>query len=92
MSHNAYWSSRILDSGIAVDEMTADPQPAPIRLEVNMRNPQSLDITLSRAVNQLIPAALERRHGILVTQLGSAKYSVEVDAEVPCGNIYEKRI
>lgn len=89
MSHNPYSSS--VASAIAGNEFAVGPQPAaPLRLEVHISNPRSLDIKLSRAVKQLIPAALELRRGILVTQLGNGKYNVEVDAAVPCGTTHEK--
>ena len=55
-------------------------------------NPLSRDSALSDAVDLLIPAALERRQGILVTECGRASYLVQVDPTVPCGTIYEKRM
>lgn len=63
----------------------------PVSLEVTVEEPRSKDEKLSRAVNTLIPAALERRQGILVIQRDYVKYTVRVDQEVPCGMIYESR-
>lgn len=48
-------------------------------------SPGDRDEKLSRAVNELIPAAFERRQAILVVQRGYGKYTVRVDQEVPCG-------
>lgn len=52
---------------------------------------QSRDRKISEAVDQLIPAAFEHRHGILVTQQNINMYTVQVDPSVPCGTIHEKR-
>jgi hypothetical protein len=75
--------------------MTADhfPNSVPLlSLEViTVEDPQSKDEKLARAVNTLIPAALERRQGILVIQRDYGKYTVRVDQEVPCGMIHESR-
>ena len=54
-------------------------------------NAESRDLKISEAVDELIPAAFENRHGILVTQQDTGKYTVEVDPNVPCGTIHEKR-
>lgn len=62
-----------------------------VSLEVTTDDPVTRDNQLSKAVDQLIPAALERRHGILVTQRSWDKYTIQVDPGVPCGNIHEKR-
>lgn len=68
------------------------PNPVlPVSLEVTVEEPRSKDEKLNRAVNMLIPAALERRQGILVIQRDYDKYTVRVDQEVPCGMIYESR-
>lgn len=65
----------------------------PLSLEViTVEQPQRTDEILSRAVNKLIPAALEHRQGILVIQLDYGKYTVRVDPEVPCGTIQESRL
>ncbi len=65
----------------------------PLSLEINtVEQPQRTDEMLGRAVNRLIPAALERRQGILVIQRDYGKYTVRVDPEVPCGTIQESRL
>jgi hypothetical protein len=58
---------------------------------ITVEDPQSKDEKLARAVNTLVPAALERRQGILVIQRDYGKYTVRVDQEVPCGMIHESR-
>ena len=64
----------------------------PLSLEViTLEEPQSRDEKLSHAISRLIPAALERRHGILVIQRDYGKYTVRVDHEVPCGTTLESR-
>ncbi|GAC1373456.1 MAG: hypothetical protein NVSMB43_11100 [Pseudarthrobacter sp.] len=55
------------------------------RLDILVDDPQDLDQLLGQAVQRLIPAALERRQGILVTQVFPDKYTVEVDEDVLCG-------
>lgn len=70
------------------------PAHPPLSLSVRMTaedNTQSRDTKISEAVDQLIPAAFERRHGILVTQQDIDQYTVHVDPRVPCGTIHEKR-
>lgn len=69
------------------------PSPAPpLSLEViTLEEPQSTDEKLNRAVRRLIPAALERRQGILVIQRDYGKYTVRLDHEVPCGTTRESR-
>lgn len=62
------------------------------RLDILVDNPQDLDRLLDQAVQRLIPAALERRQGILVTQVFPDKYTVEVDEGVMCGVVQERRI
>lgn len=54
------------------------PSPAlPLSLEViTLEEPQSRDEVLNRAISRLIPAALERRQGILVVQRDYGKYTV----------------
>lgn len=65
----------------------------PLSLEViTVEEPRSKDEKLNRAVNTLIPVALERRQGILVIQRDYGKYTVRVDQEVPCGLIHESSI
>lgn len=65
-------------------------ETALVRLDIKVSRARNRDDHLSLAVNQLIPAALERRHGILVTQVDSANYIIEVHPSVPCGTIQEK--
>lgn len=69
------------------------PSPAlPLSLEVfTLEEPQNRDEKLNRAISRLIPAALERRQGILVIQGDYGKYTVRVDHEVPCGTTRESR-
>lgn len=62
------------------------------RLEIVVEDPKDLSQLLDHAVQQLIPAALERRQGILVTQASPDKYIVEVNDGVLCGVIQERRI
>lgn len=76
-----------------------DPRPTPSKnaiwrltdgLEViTLEDPRSRDEKLNRAISTLIPAALERRQGILVIQRDYGKYTVRVDHEVPCGTTLE---
>lgn len=62
----------------------------PLSLEViTAEEPQSRDEKLNGAISRLIPAALERRQGILVIQRDYGKYIVRVDHEVPCGTTRE---
>jgi hypothetical protein len=69
------------------------PSPAlPLSLEViTSEEPQSRDEKLNHAIRRLIPAALQRRQGILVIQRDYGKYTVRVDHEVPCGTTRESR-
>lgn len=69
------------------------PNPGlPLSLEViTLENPKSRDEKLNRAISTLIPAALERRQGILVIQRDYGKYTVRVDQAVPCGTARESR-
>ncbi|MGO4238282.1 hypothetical protein [Pseudarthrobacter sp. YAF2] len=62
------------------------------RLDLVVPNPQDLGQVLDQAVQQMIPTALERRQGILVTHIFPNKYTVEVDQGVPCGLTREKRV
>ena len=66
--------------------------PLPLSVQVTTEDDtQSRDQKISQAVEQLIPAAFEHRHGILVTQQDIDMYTVHVDPGVPCGTIHEKR-
>jgi hypothetical protein len=69
------------------------PSPAlPLSLEViTLEEPQSRDEKLDIAISRLIPAALERRQGLLVIQRDYGKYTVRVDHEVPSGTTRESR-
>lgn len=66
--------------------------PSVFRLDVFVNDAQDLGRLLDQAVQRVIPAALERRQGILVTQVLSNKYTVEVDEGVLCGVIEERRL
>lgn len=61
-------------------------------LHIAIDDPQTRDEQLDRAVNAIIPTALERRQGILVTKHDPESYTVYVDASVPCGSILEKSL
>ncbi|MGO4860276.1 hypothetical protein [Arthrobacter sp. 2MCAF14] len=65
-------------------------ETATLRLDITVSQTRSRDDQLTEAVNELIPAALEHRHGILVTQHDTARYTLEVHPSVPCGTIHEK--
>ncbi|MDQ0799382.1 hypothetical protein [Arthrobacter sp. SLBN-112] len=67
-------------------------RPLPLSLEVTtVEEPWRRDEKLCRAVNVLIPFALEHKQGILVIQRDYGKYIVRVDQEVPCGVTHETR-
>ncbi len=86
MSHPVHNPHSDKGSSITVKERL------PLSLEVTTDNdPLSRDNKLSEAVDRLIPAAFERRHGILVTQREWGRYTIQVDPGVPCGTIHEKR-
>ncbi|WP_422933284.1 hypothetical protein [Sinomonas sp. P47F7] len=72
--------------------MTAKDCSPLCALHVAIDDPRGRDEKLDRAVNAIIPAALERRQGILVTWNSPGKYTVGVDASVPCGSIHEKTL
>ena len=61
-------------------------------VEIDIVDPHSRDETLDRAVKSLIPAALERQHGILVTEIDYGKYILQIDPKVPCGTTRELRV
>lgn len=70
------------------------PGHPPLSLSIQVTtedDTQSRDQKISEAVDQLIPAAFEHRHGILVTQQDIDVYTVQVDPSVPSGTIHEKR-
>ncbi len=60
------------------------------RVDVVVDDPQDLSRLLDQAVQRVVPTALERRQGILVTQTFPNKYTVEVNDGVTCGVILEK--
>jgi hypothetical protein len=68
------------------------PTNSEFRLDIVVDDPQDLGPLLDQAVQRLIPSALERRQGILVTQVFPDKYTVEVDEGVLCGVVQERRI
>jgi len=80
--------------GLGISPMLP-PTPAAtplFRVDLIVNDPNELALRLDQAVQQLIPAALERRQGILVTQIMPDTYAVEVHETVLCGVIQEKRI
>ena len=70
------------------------PGHPPLSLSVQVTtedDTHSRDQKISDAVDRLLPAAFEHRHGILVTQQDIDMYTVQVHPGVPCGTIHEKR-
>ena len=68
------------------------PFVAPLfRVDVTVNAAKDMSQLLDRAVNRLIPTALERNQGILVTHVFPNTYTVEVNETVMCGVIQEKR-
>lgn len=61
------------------------------RLAIFVDDPHNLCRLLEQAVQRLIPAALERRQGILVTQVFPRNYTAEVHQDVLCGKVQERR-
>jgi len=69
------------------------PLTAPLfRVGVVVNDLQDKGQLLDQAVRRLIPTALERKQGILITQILPNTYTVEVNGSVLCGVIQEKRI
>lgn len=59
---------------------------------VTTLNRDTMDTDLDAAVHAAEQiAAADGTRGILVTRLGYTSFSVEVTADVPFGNIYEKQ-
>lgn len=58
---------------------------------VAVEDPATRDERLNHAVAMLIPAALERKQGILVIRHDHGRYTVRLDQEVPCGVTQESR-
>lgn len=90
MSHDLRLYMTSTTSPLTGKELFQNMAP-PLSLEVNVEDPQSRDEKLNSAVNRLIPVALERRQGIRVIERAYGKYTVQVDAEVPCGTTVESR-
>lgn len=70
------------------------PDHPPLSLSVQVTTEDDIhsrDQKISDAVDRLLPAAFEHRHGILVTQQDIDMYTVQVHPGVPCGTIHEKR-
>lgn len=92
MFHHSPHSTATDDSRVTSTDPLTGAETLPLSLAVtSTEDPRSRDSKLSAAVNQLIPAALERRQGILVMEHDAGKYTVQVAPEVPCGTIHEKR-
>ena len=91
MSHDADRLPTNEDGLITPNDL---PGHLPLSLSVQVATEDdtlSRDRKISEAVDRLIPAAFEHRHGILVIQQDIDMYTVQVDPSVPCGTIHEKR-
>lgn len=66
------------------------PLTVPMRIEIRLSDPLDKDRKLNQAVDQLIPLALEKGHGIAVIRYDPARYAVEVRASIPCGTTREE--
>lgn len=66
------------------------PQATLQSVHVLVNNPEHRDAQLNEAVEQLIPAALKRRDGILITRNAPGSYLVEIETSVPCGSTYQR--
>lgn len=91
MFHDADRPPTNADGFIAPNDLTGH---APLSLSVQVTREDDInsrDQKISDAVDRLLPAAFEHRHGILVTQQDIDMYTVQVDPHVPCGTILEKR-
>lgn len=92
MSHDAHRPPANEDGLITPNDLLPGHPPLSLSVEVTTEDdPESRDQKISEAVDRLIPAAFERRHGILVAQRDIGTYTVQVDPSVPCGTIHEKR-
>lgn len=60
-------------------------------LEISAADPETIEKDLNAAEEIVRGHAIERRHGILVTQHGYASYTVAVSRDVPFGQTQEKR-
>ncbi|SDW89941.1 hypothetical protein SAMN04487912_105289 [Arthrobacter sp. cf158] len=80
MSHNSL--SLVTSAVFSITDNDISPLAS---LEVTVEEPGSRDEKLNHAVDTLMPAALERKQGILVIQRDYGKYVVRVDQDVPCG-------
>lgn len=91
MSHTTHQSPANQDRFSTPHDFPSHP-PLSLAVQVTEEdNAESRDLKISEAVDELIPAAFENRHGILVTRQDTDKYTVQVDPNVPCGTIHEKR-
>lgn len=63
--------------------------PESQHVELTISSTLNKDDALSQAVDELIPTAAARRHGILVRRISPTTYTVEVDASVPYGLVLE---
>jgi len=92
MSYKLYEPEASAASSLTGSGLFPSPPALPLSLEViTLEEPQSRDEKLDVAISRLLPAALERRQGILVIQRDYGKYTVRVDHEVPCGTTRESR-
>lgn len=92
MSHHAHRSPANEDGPITANDLLPGHPPLSVAVQVTTEDDTQIrDQKISEAVDQLIPAAFEHRHGILVTQQDIDMYTLQVDANVPCGTIHEKR-
>lgn len=90
MSYELHLYMTSATSPLTGNELFQNMAP-PLSLEVGVEDPHSRDEKLNNAVKRLIPVALERRQGIRVIERDYGKYTVLVDAEVPCGTTVESR-
>ncbi|WP_221385973.1 hypothetical protein [Arthrobacter sp. MAHUQ-56] len=59
-------------------------------IEFHVAAPQAVEEELDSAVAVLQPAAVDERHGVLVTRHSPTHYSVAISAAVPFGTIMEQ--
>jgi hypothetical protein len=92
MSHDTHRPLINEDGLITSHDLLPGHPPLSLSVQVTTEDDtESRDQKISEAVDELIPAAFEHRHGILVTQQDIDMYTVQVDPKVPCGAIHEKR-
>lgn len=68
--------------------MTTVESPDSVTLDISTRS--ALDETLNAVVQLLMPKAMARRHGILVTRSSPSKFIVSLSPDLPCGTTREK--